>query len=129
MPTDRGGRWLGKGFLAQPTRRLGPSFLDRRAGDMSRPFKSRPFATTNPLITGITRDGAGSPLGFCQVQLFRTVDDSFRFEVQSDANGSYTVRPDCGGPFYIVAYRADAPDLAGTTVNTLQPQIGGALLG
>jgi hypothetical protein len=119
MPIDRGGRWLGRGWAARPTRRLGPSFRDRRLGDMSRPFKSASFSTTRTVLTGITKDSGGAALASCVVQLFRTVDDLILAETTSDGSGVYVFYPTVGGPFYIVAYKAGAPDAAGTTVNTL----------
>jgi hypothetical protein len=57
------------------------------------------------------------------VQLFRTVDDLIMGEVTSDGSGVYAVRAGVGGPFYLVAYKPGSPDLAGTTVNTLIPEV------
>jgi hypothetical protein len=88
---------------------------------MSRPFKSAAFATYNASITGVTKDSSGAILALCTVQLFRASDDSFRSEVISNNIGVYIVYPDVTGPFYIVAYKSGAPDVAGTTVNTLLP--------
>lgn len=82
-------------------------------------FRSKSFSTYNATITGVTRDSAGAALGGCTVQLFRTIDDAFRSEVVSDGSGNYVLYPDVTGPFYVVAYKAGAPDVAGTTVNTL----------
>ena len=71
-------------------------------------------------ILGVTKDSAGAPLGSVTVQLFRTSDDTFQTEVVSTAAGNYVLYPDVAGPFYIVAYKAGSPDVAGTTVNTLE---------
>lgn len=84
-------------------------------------FRSVPFSTLNVTITGITKDSAGAALAACQVQLFRTVDDAFVQEVTSDGAGAYVLTPTVSGPFYIVAYKAGSPDVAGTTLNTLIP--------
>lgn len=70
-------------------------------------------------ITGVTKTSTGLPLGACTVQLFQTSDDTFLAEVVSSAAGVYALYPDVAGPFYLVAYKAGSPDVAGTTVNTL----------
>lgn len=89
------------------------------SGASGKPFRSPKFSTINPRITGITKDSTGAVLGSCVVQLFRTVDDRFMFEAVSDGVGAYELTALGSGPFYIVAYKAGAPDVAGTTVNTL----------
>ena len=83
------------------------------------PFRSPWFSTKNETISGITKDSTGSALGSCMVQLFRTPSDQFVGEMLSDASGNYSFDNPGSGPFYIVAYKAGAPDVAGTTVNTL----------
>lgn len=84
------------------------------------PFRSPPLDTRNPRITGVTRDSTSAVLGGCVVQLFRTIDDLLMGEAVSDATtGYYTLSAVGPGPFYIVAYKAGSPDVAGTTVNTL----------
>lgn len=74
-------------------------------------------------ITGVTRDASGVALGNCVMQVFRSVDDVLVIESASDASGNYDVRVPSLEQHYIVAYKAGSPDVAGTTVNTLQ---GGA---
>lgn len=110
MPINRGGGRLGAGIgLAIP----GYRFL------RGEHFRSSNFSTHNATISGVTKDAAGVALDNCTVQLFRTVDDSFRSEVISDGAGNYLLYPDVTGPFYIVAYKVGSPDVSGTTVNTL----------
>lgn len=70
-------------------------------------------------IRGVTKDGAGAPLGNCDVHLFRTADDSEAAQGVSDANGNYRLDASSAIPHYAVAYKPGAPDVAGTTVNTL----------
>lgn len=71
-------------------------------------------------ISGVTRDSAGSPLGSCSVQLYRTINDQVVEEVVSDGSGNYTFSPvGLGQLYYVVAYKQGSPDVAGTTVNTL----------
>jgi hypothetical protein len=84
-----------------------------------KPFRSKPFTTLNDVITGVTKDSAGTPLGNCVVQLFRTLLDALVEEKTSDASGNFSFYNPASGPFYIVAYKAGAPDVAGTTLNTL----------
>lgn len=73
-------------------------------------------------ILGQCKDANGDGVSGAVVQGFVTATDSYVGETQCDSYGNYelgTVNP--GVPHYLVAYRAGAPDIAGTTVNTLQP--------
>lgn len=74
----------------------------------------------NAVLTGITRDLAEAPLGNCTVDMFKTTTDEKVATVVSDAQGNFafTIAP-VSGPFYLVAYLAGSPDVAGTTLNTL----------
>lgn len=72
------------------------------------------------VIAGITKDSAGAALPACTVDLFRTADDSKADSVVSDGSGAFEFRaPAPAQNYYLVAYLAGAPDVAGTTVNTL----------
>jgi hypothetical protein len=114
MPIDRGGGRRGSG--------IGPIGVPWDRYGRGKPFRSRNFSTSPAMIRGVTRNSTGVVLGACTVQLFRTLDDSFQGEVLSDAvTGEYAIWGPVGGPYYIVAYLAGAPDVAGTTVNTLLP--------
>lgn len=80
-----------------------------------------PKPPTQFKITGTTKDSAGAALGNCVVDWFRTSDDAKLDSVTSDANGLFEFRT-AGQPpnaYYLVAYKAGSPDVAGTTVNTL----------
>ena len=71
-------------------------------------------------IYGVTKDSAGAVLGNCVVDLFRTATDVLVESTVSDGSGNYsflTATP--AAQHYVVAYKAGAPDVAGTTVNTL----------
>jgi hypothetical protein len=129
----------GKRFGAE--RPLAPEIDDA----LTKAFRSRPFSQSHVAISGVTRNNLGTPIGNCVVQLYRANDtlvvyfDPFpRFpnlpphspanapgelhlESTSDASGNYIFYPSVSGPFYVLAYKAGSPDLAGTTVNTLQP--------
>lgn len=81
-----------------------------------------PLPGVRYVISGVTRDSAGVILGSCNVQLFETITDLYISDTTSDATtGAYSftnVSP-MSRQYYIVAYKAGAPDVAGTTVNTL----------
>ena len=71
-------------------------------------------------IFGVTKDSTGTALGFCTVHLFQTADDREVDEMVSDASGNYEFRSASPSTaYYVVAYKQGAPDVAGTTVNTL----------
>jgi hypothetical protein len=70
-------------------------------------------------ITGVTMDSTGTPLPLCTIHVFLTADDTEVDQFDSNAVGVYAYYPTVAGPFYMVAYLVGAPDVAGTTVNTL----------
>lgn len=85
-----------------------------------------PFIPSMPLpavylsIYGVTKDSTGAVLGSCAVDLYRTADDVVMDRATSDASGNYEFRSaSLTTTYYIVAYKAGSPDVAGTTVNTL----------
>jgi hypothetical protein len=73
------------------------------------------------IISGITRDANGDPLGGCAVHAFTTSDDIEQGEAVSDINGGYALDTPRTDAHYLVAYKAGAPDVAGTSVNTIIP--------
>lgn len=97
-------------------RRMGR--LRRRVG-MACPLPSQP--PTRYSLTGITRDSAGSPLGLCAVYLFKTATNTLVAATTSDADGNYSFVSDISPTetHFVVSYKTGAPDVAGTTVNTL----------
>jgi hypothetical protein len=72
-------------------------------------------------IIGVTKDATGAVLGSCRVELYLTSTDAPQATQTSDGSGNFTFSNPGAGPFYIVAYKAGSPDVAGTTVNTLVP--------
>lgn len=71
-------------------------------------------------ISGQTKDSAGAPLGGCTVDLFVTATDVRIETVTSNADGYFYFKsPAQAATHYVVAYKAGAPDVAGTTLNTL----------
>lgn len=74
-------------------------------------------------IKGQTVDSTGAVAASSIVQAFRTSDDAFAGEVTSNnEDGTFSVpTPYAGVNHYLVAYKPGAPDIGGTTVNTLTP--------
>ena len=78
--------------------------------------------TPNTLtISGVTKDSTGAVLGGCKVHLFTTDLDTLVAQITSDpTTGVYSFTGvGMGRNYYVVAYKAGSPDVAGTTVNTL----------
>jgi len=73
-------------------------------------------------ISGVTRDSAGAVLVSCVVELFRTEDDVEVDSTVSDGvTGAYVFNVvGLGQQYYAVAYKTGVPDVAGTTVQTIQ---------
>ena len=71
-------------------------------------------------IRGVTRDQRGGIIGSCEVHCFRTSDDVEVGQVTSGSDGSFEIVVPAGVDHYLVAYKVGTPDVAGTTVNTLQ---------
>jgi hypothetical protein len=82
-----------------------------------------PIPPIRHVISGVTKDNTGTPLGNCSVDLFTSVADQFKLTTTSDANGNYTVVP--ASPAvdqFCRAYLVGSPDVAGTTRNDLRGQ-------
>ena len=82
------------------------------------------------VISGVTKDSAGSPLGGCTVEVYEALPDAteqnqhgtLRGVTVSDAAGNYSLdvtSDETGLKFQAKAYLAGSPDVAGVTVNTL----------
>src|SRR3954466_7263126 len=78
------------------------------------PYYEYPYS-----ISGVTRDANSAVLPNCTVVIFRTSDNSIAAVTTSDANGNYLVPASPNVSHYAVAYLAGAPDVAGTSVNTI----------
>lgn len=81
-------------------------------------------ASQNMILTGVSRDGAGSPLGNCRVMIFKTPDNSFVGETTSDGSGNWSYYVGVSGPFFLVEYKAGSPDVSGTSLNAILPVVG-----
>jgi hypothetical protein len=97
------------------------NFVGSPAGPLD--LAAQPSQPTLYAIRGRTLDAAGAPLGGCTVRAFETVTGILRAEAVSDADGYYTVGVSGaeGLTFFLVMYRAGAPDVTAATVNTLTP--------
>ena len=72
-------------------------------------------------IMGRCLDADGNGVSGAIVQGFLTDSDVFVGQIGAGSDGSYQLgTPYPGTNHYLVAYRAGSPDIAGTTVNTLQ---------
>jgi hypothetical protein len=86
------------------------------------PFSNEFFwngTCTYKVITGVTRDNTGAPLGGVTVDAFDTLTDTKKATTISDAFGNYIIYVPTVSPHYLVGYLAGSPDLAGTTQNIL----------
>lgn len=127
--THRGGRWpssRGMGFYSDPAAPSSMIF----GGDecCAAPGDFEPWRFGNQgtqslkFIMGTCKDSVGGTVSGAIVQGFITATDAFVGETTADSNGRYELgTPNPGTQHYLVAYRAGAPDIAGTTVNTLTP--------
>jgi hypothetical protein len=97
--------------------------LTTSVADFASPNYEGHVKQRNYVVTGITKDSAGSPLGGVTVDVFETLSDVFCGRGISDATtGAYTVfvnAPDTGRTFYARADLAGAPEQAGTTVDVM----------
>lgn len=119
MPIARGAKGM-PGILAIPGRAR--TLNQEKSYTFGRKrFRSPPLSTSSVYITGTTRTCAGVALAGATVQLFRTATDEILGETISDGSGNFSIRAAGTPTFYLVAYLAGAPDIAGTTVNTLVP--------
>lgn len=71
-------------------------------------------------ISGVTKDSTGIPLAGVLVSLFLTIGQILLEQVISDGNGNYAFSSvGLGETYFVVAYKAGSPDVAGTTRNDL----------
>ena len=82
----------------------------------------RPLPVQPPItLRGVTRDSAGAPLANVALEVFDAKTGQLVERLQSDGSGAFVTSPVGLGRLYqIDGYLAGAPDLAGTTLNTLQ---------
>ena len=99
-------------------------FADLSVSDPYEPFSCDGEGTqTLKFIKGQCVDASGNVAAGAIVQAFRTSDDAFAGQVNANStDGRFDVpTPYPGVAHYLVAYKPGAPDIGGTTVNTLIP--------
>ena len=81
-----------------------------------------PLPTAPPLvISGVTRDSSGNPLGNVALAVFAQPDERLVERLVSDGSGNFKTSPVGPGQKYqIDAYLDGAPPQAGTSRNDLQ---------
>ena len=77
------------------------------------------FRERNFIIADVTKDSAGAALGGCTVHLFNAANNTLEQTAISDAAGNYSFVVDKTKLYFTRAYKSGAPDVAGTSVNTL----------
>jgi hypothetical protein len=86
----------------------------------STPLLKKPTFFGSFSLSGVTRDSAGVALGNCVVDLFLNSEDTLVATTTSDGSGNYSFTLSGNSATYFVrAYKAGSPDVAGTSVNTL----------
>ena len=98
------------------------------------PFQPQRFVSAQgPLHTGDNASHTWTLSGFAYtitglvvsnatINVFRTDTNVLTATTTSSSNGSWSVQMPSGGfTYYVTAYLANSPDLAGITVNTLTP--------
>lgn len=106
-----------RNYLTNP--RAQPFSEQRRVPGVVHPLK---LPARVAQISGFTRDSTGAILGGCVVELYATATDVALYKTTSDATtGAFTFTSAGFSPLthYIVAYKAGATDVAGTSINTL----------
>jgi hypothetical protein len=73
------------------------------------------------VLSGITRNSTGTALADCNVEAYEVVSGLLRGATVSNSLGEYLIHVTGGEGlvFFVVAYKAGAPDVAGTSLNTL----------
>ncbi len=83
-----------------------------------RPFKNVVPSSASYVISGVTKDSTGAPLGNCKVKMFETVSNAFIEEVLSDGSGVFAFGPAVSRPHFLVAWGPSGA-VAGITLDTL----------
>lgn len=98
------------------------SCMDLTSADPFEPFSCDGEGTqTKRFIRGITKDSGGNAISDVIVQGFVTATDAYVGQDISRDDGTYLLGTEtvAGVQHYLVAYKPGAPDIGGTTVNTI----------
>jgi hypothetical protein len=124
--TTRGGMWPSRsGFCGDPATgeiEIATQDLGFSNGSFE-PWLANAGGSQNlKFIRGRCVDATETAVASATVQIFLTADDTLQRETIADSSGYYEAGTDkTGAAHYLVAYKPGAPDVAGTTVNTLVP--------
>lgn len=71
-------------------------------------------------LSGNCYNSRGAAVASATVKIFDTATDTLQATTTSNSGGAYVFTTLTSvGPYYAVAYHANSPDIAGTTLNTL----------
>lgn len=70
-------------------------------------------------LSGNCIDKNSQPVSGAIVNVFDTATNTLQGSATAASDGSWSASVTIAGPLYAVAYHANSPDIAGTTVNTL----------
>ena len=113
MAAATGAEYITLGPLLVPLGGIGQSYF-------STPRLNAPQFKGSFSLSGVTRDSAGVALANCVVDLFLNSEDTLVASTTSDGSGVYGfILSGNSQTYYVRAYKAGAPDVAGTSVNTL----------
>lgn len=79
----------------------------------------KPLPSIKLLISGVTYNSTGTPLSTSIVKLYFTTTDIVVSSTVSDSLGNYSFIGSPSTVYYLIAYKAGSPDVAGTTLNTV----------
>lgn len=115
------------GMLWPLSRGMGSGMSQLFGGDASNTsnsFRHEVDASGTPTraqISGVTRDSTTNPLANCTIQVLSADGTLLAYSTTSDGNGNYEAYVEDPTLNYKVdAYKTGSPDVAGTTINTLQ---------
>ncbi len=124
--THQGGRWpSSSGFYSDPAAPANLIASQDMLGCANTDYGPWELVDTGTsslkFIMGRCVDSDDAGVSGAIVQGFLTASDLFVRETTADSNGYYELGTQYASPttHYIVSYRAGAPDIAGTSVNTL----------
>jgi len=77
------------------------------------------YEERNYLVSGVTKDSTGAALGGCTVKLFNSATNIMEQTVISDASGNFSFNVNKTQTWYLVSFKAGAPEVAGVSNNAL----------
>ena|SRR5208337_1239731 len=97
-------------------------FHPQRFAPVQGPLHTGDNASHTWTLSGFAYTITGVVVSNATINVFRTDTNILTATTTSSSNGSWSVQMPSGGfTYYVTAYFANSPDLAGITVNTLTP--------